>query len=416
MRSLSFVPRLRRLKPTAVIYPGSFLVIFGEGMLNLGIVFFLRERYGASPGLIGGFMAYSVLVYILGCLLLRPLFERLRPQVSLSLAVAGMLVFVLLLVLLHSLLLSFLLSGLYRLSLAFFWPPAMGWLSQGVEGSKLNRRQSHFNLSWSTGLVASYSVAGIASQRAVSLPLLLAIMVFAAYALYLGSALAAVPGLRVDPHPKPIADSAGVAGRHNISADNSTPLRFPAWAGMFASYVVSGMLASVFPLFAMDVLEAGKSLVGTLFSSRTLAQSLGFLLLGSVGFWHYRGRYLVATQAYLAILLVLMSIARTVTFFAILFPLLGLAAAMSYAGSLFHGIAGASRRAERMAIHESVLNGGYIAGALASGLLYQLYSMQVVVLLCLGCNLLAILVQNVLLARIRRAARQPATNARGTAY
>jgi MFS family permease len=390
------------LAPTAVIYPGSFLVIFGEGMLNLGMVFFLRERYGASPGLIGGFTAYGVLVYILGCLLLRPLFERLRPQTSLSVAAAGMPVSMLLLVLLPSLPLTFLFNGLFRLAQAFFWPPAMGWLSQGVEGITLNRRQSRFNISWSAGLVASYSVAGIASQRAVLLPLLLAIVVFTAFALYLGTVLAAVPGLRADPRPEPEPAS---ARRQDIRTDHSTPLRFPAWSGMFASYMVSGLVLTVFPLFAMDVLEASKSLVGTLISSRTLAQSLGFLLLGAVGFWHYKGQYLVAAQIYMAILLVLMVMARTVTFFAILFPLLGLASAMSYTGGLFHGIAGASRRAGRMAIHESVANGGQIAGSLASGLLYQRYSMRGVALFCLGCNLLAILVQSFMLARIRRPAR-----------
>jgi MFS family permease len=394
------------LDPTAVIYPGAFLVALGEGMLNLGMVFFLRERYVASPGLIGVFMGYSVLAYILGCLLLRPVFERLRPQVSLMAAVAGMPVFLLLLVLLPSLLLTFLLSGLYRLAMAFFWPPAMGWLSRGLEGEELNRRQSRFNLSWSTGLVASYALSGLASQRAARLPLLLSIMIFAAFALYLGSALAAVPGLRRDANPQSIPASGRPATPQDIQTVDGTPLRFPAWIGMFASYVVSGMVATVFPLFAQDILEASKSLIGTLISGRTLTQSLGFLLLGAVSFWHYKGRYLVGAQIYLALLLALMTLARTVTFFAVLFPLLGLASAMSYAGGLFHGIAGASRRAGRMAIHESVLNGGYITGASASGLLYQRYSMREVALFCLGCCLLTLLVQTVMLARYRRLARK----------
>jgi MFS family permease len=399
-----------RLGSTAVVYPGAFLVAFAEGMLNLGFVFFLRERQGAGPGLIGWFMGYSVLVYILGCLLLRPVFDRMRPQTSLLIALFGMPASLLLLVLLPALPLTFLFSGLYRLALSFFWPPAMGWLSQGVEGVTLNRRQSRFNLSWSTGLVTSYALAGLASQRDTGLPLVISLAVFAGYAVVLASSLAAFPSLRA---AAPVTPPTGDAAR---GPGDGTPLRYPAWVGMFASYVVSGMVATVFPLFAQDVLGASRSAVGTLVSTRTLLQSVGFLLLGAVSFWHYRGRWLVISQIYLGLLLSVMLFARSLYFFAVLFPLLGLGSALSYAGGLFHGIAGASRRAERMAIHESVLNGGYIAGALASGLLYQLYSMQVVVLLCLGCNLLAILVQNVLLARIRRAARQPATNARGTAY
>ena len=79
----------------------------------------------------------------------------------------------------------------------------------------------------------------------------------------------------------------------------------------------------------------------------------------------------------------------------------GLSAALSYAGGLFHGIAGSRRRAARMAIHESVLNGGYIVGASVTGLLYQQFSMKAVVGFCLGCSITAILVQGFLLSRMR---------------
>jgi MFS family permease len=161
------------------------------------------------------------------------------------------------------------------------------------------------------------------------------------------------------------------------------------------------MVATVFPLFAQDVLGATKGVVGTLVSSRTLLQSVGFLVLGAVSFWHFRGRWLLISQAYLAALLIAMLFARSVGFYAVVFPLLGLGSALSYAGGLFHGIAGSRSRAARMAIHESTLNGGYIVGASVSGLLYQEFSMRAVVGFCLGSSLAAILTQGVLLSRIR---------------
>ena len=43
-----------------------------------------------------------------------------------------------------------------------------------------------------------------------------------------------------------------------------------------------------------------------------------------------------------------------------------------------------------MAIHESLLNGGYITGATAGGLLYQHFSMSAVILFCLACSLAAL--------------------------
>jgi MFS family permease len=399
-------PPFSGLDSPAAVYPGAFLVAFGEGMLNLGIVFFLRER-GAGSGLIGWFMAYSVLVYMLGCLLLQQVFDRLRPQTALLASLSGMPAFLLLLVLLPALPLTFLFSGLYRLALAFFWPPAMGWLSQGVEGEALSRRQARFNLSWSTGLVSSYALAGLASQRNTGLPLVLAIAVFAGYALVLAAMLAASPTLRAASSRRGVArPPAGAFAAGSGDRGEGTPLRYPAWVGMFASYVVSGMVATVFPLFAQDVLGATRGVVGSLVSSRTLLQSAGFLVLGVVGFWHHRGRWLVASQVYLALLLCAMLFARSVAFYAVLFPLLGLASAFSYAGGLFHGIAGSSRRAARMAMHESTLNGGYIVGASASGLLYQQFSMRAVVVFCLGSSLAAILTQGLLLSSLRGRGRR----------
>jgi MFS family permease len=409
-------PPLSGLGSPAAVYPGAFLVAFGEGMLNLGIVFFLRER-GAGSGLIGWFMAYSVLVYMLGCLLLQQVFDRLRPQTALLASLFGMPAFLLLLVLLPALPLTFLFSGLYRLALAFFWPPAMGWLSQGVEGEALSRRQARFNLSWSTGLVSSYALAGLASQRDTGLPLVLAIAAFAGYALVLAAMLAASPTLRAAAPAAagssrrgvarpPAGSSGGASAAGSGDRGEGTPLRYPAWVGMFASYVVSGMVATVFPLFAQDVLGATRGVVGSLVSSRTLLQSAGFLVLGAVSFWHHRGRWLVASQVYLALLLCAMLFARSVAFYAVLFPLLGLASAFNYAGGLFHGIAGSSRRAARMAMHESTLNGGYIVGASASGLLYQQFSMRAVVVFCLGSSLAAILTQGLLLSSLRGRGRR----------
>jgi predicted MFS family arabinose efflux permease len=176
---------------------------------------------------------------------------------------------------------------------------------------------------------------------------------------------------------------------------------------MFAAYVISGMIAAVFPLFATDVLQTSKATVGTLISARTLTQSLGFLLLGAAGFWQFRRRYILLGQLYLALLLAVMTQARSLAAFAVLFPLVGLGMAYSYSSGLFHGITGSRRRAGRMAIHESLLNGGYIVGATAGGSLYQHVSMSAVVLFCLGCSVAALAVQIALLGRFRRRGLYP---------
>jgi predicted MFS family arabinose efflux permease len=148
--------------------------------------------------------------------------------------------------------------------------------------------------------------------------------------------------------------------------------------------------------------------VGTLISARTLTQSLGFALLGALNFWQFRRRFILIGQGYLAVLLVLMTQARSLGAFAVLFPLIGLAMAFSYSSGLFYGIAGSRRRAGRMAVHESLLNGGYITGATAGGYLYQHFSMIAVVLFCLVCTVAALLAQGFLLAVYHRTGIYPA--------
>lgn len=388
-----------RIEKTAILLPSALLVALGEGMVNLGLVFFLRESYRASPSLIGWIVGYSTSIYILGCLLLRPLFDTVRPHVLLGVATSGMAFSVLLVYLLPGLTLTFLFIGLYKLACSFFWPPVMGWLSQGLEGAQLNRVTSRFNLSWSLGVVISPLLAGLASERSAGLPLLGAALVFLASFLLLLSAILVLPQMRgYTRQDKPSLQEAQAPGR-------STALRFPAWVGFFTGYMVSGVIATVFPLFARDVLSTSKSLIGVLLSSRTFFQSLGFLLLGALSFWHFKARYLLLGQLYLVLLLVGMTQARTLPAFGVLLPLLGTSTAFSYATSLFHGIAGSRRRASRMAIHESLLNGGYIAGASAGGILYQEFSMSVVLFFCLASALAALLAQGGLLLRLRRLGR-----------
>ena len=158
------------LAATSVIYPAAFLVTLGEGTLNLGLIFLMRDSYGATPSLVGWLMSFGTLVYVVGCLFVRPRFSMLRPRYLMLLATGGMVVSVGLLYVLRSVAYAFLFFGLTRLAASFFWPPAMGWLSQDREGKALNRVFSRFNLSWSFGLLISPTLSGLLSERSPTLP------------------------------------------------------------------------------------------------------------------------------------------------------------------------------------------------------------------------------------------------------
>jgi predicted MFS family arabinose efflux permease len=152
--------------------------------------------------------------------------------------------------------------------------------------------------------------------------------------------------------------------------------------------------------------------VGNVLSLRMLARSAGFIALGGLSFWHHRGRYQLVASGFLLSALLVMSRLHALAPLAVLIPLFALGNAFTYTGSLFHGVAGSAHRAARMAIHESLLAGGYIVGATVGGLIYQHASFQAALLFCALCLLIALAAQAVLLARIRRGARGRAAGLR----
>lgn len=389
---------LSGLSKTAVIYPSAFLVAVGEGMLSLGLIYFMREVYGATPGLIGLLAGSGALVYVLSCLFLRPLFDSILPRFLMIGATAGMALSLALMYLFRSIPLTFVFLGLNKLFISFFWPPAMGWLSQNIEGKALNKTMSRFNLCWSLGLVVSQNLAGLLSEQSPLLPILGTVLVWGCCLLLITGAALALPGIRKDTHRE----------KQNSSEvqkpDQSTPLRFTAWIGLFTSFIVVGVIVTIFPQFAQDNLNISKSLVGNILSVRMFSRAVGFFFLGRLSFWHFKGKYQIVSLVIFAVLLRVMTQAQSVLLFIVLFTLLSLISASIFAGSLFHGIAGSTRRAGRMAIHESLLAGGYIVGSTAGGLLYQCFSFSVTLFFCIGCTLTALLAQIILLIRFRRAA------------
>jgi len=246
------------LGKTAVIYPAAFLVAVGEGMLSLGLIYFMREIYGATPGLIGLLAGSGTLVYVLSCLFLRPLFDSIRPRFLMTGATAGMALSLVLLYLFRSIPLTFIFLGLNKLSISFFWPPAMGWLSQNIEGKALNKTMSRFNLCWSLGLVASQNLAGLLGERSPLLPIMGTVLIYCCCLLLITGAALALPGIRKDNHREKQNNS------EVQKPDQSTYLRFTAWIGLFTSFIVVGVIVTIFPLFAQDNLNISKSLVGTL--------------------------------------------------------------------------------------------------------------------------------------------------------
>jgi DHA1 family multidrug resistance protein-like MFS transporter/DHA1 family quinolone resistance protein-like MFS transporter len=350
-----------------VVFPATVMVAMGIGTLSLGIVFFASEVHGASPAQVGFLAATWSLHYILGCLLLRRLGERLPPQHSMVLAAALMAGSVLLVLWLERLSHVFLCYAAYGLGTALFWPPLMGWLSTGSEGERLNRTMGRFNLCWSSGSIAGPVLAGVLAREDARLPVAAGGLLYLAAGLY--SAWAA-RGL-----PAPQRGSALPRGKGPSQAvetvDRSTRLRYPAWAGLFAAYLALGVTITVFPLAAQAHLGVGKPTVGGLLLVRALFTTLALGLLGRTTAWHFRAGQMGVGLLVFAVAMAALPLAGGPIAAGLVLGLVGALVAQCYANSLFHGVTGSPQRARRMATHEILLSAGLVAGGACGGVVYQ---------------------------------------------
>jgi len=367
----------------------------GLGMLILGMVFYMREVFLLSPGQVGWIAATWQGCYVLGCLTMRPVFERLLPRYSMIFSCAGMATAVTAILLSRSVAAAFVFYGLFGFCLSFFWPPLMSWLSLGIEGKQLGRAMSRLTFIGNMGIIVSPLVAGALSELSPRYPLYGAIAVFLIDCLLLIGAALALPRIRSD-------KQRGFNRRESSGQpDNSTPLRFPAWIGVFVTYTVMGVIITVFPMYARDDLGLSKSTIGALLLCRALCTAAGYLLLGRTTFWHFRPAPMTAGLALLAVLVFGISRAASIPLLVLSLALIGPLVSLGFSYSFFHGASGAPRRATRMAIHEALLASGLIAGSAVGGQIYQHYTMNAVSVFCAALIGVAIALQVVLVRRGR---------------
>ena len=372
---------------TAVIFPSAFLIAVGEGLIGLGMVFYMRDIFNASAIQIGLLAALWSLCFMSGCIFLRPLFDRVLPRYTMMTGTFCMCVFSLSIHYVGSIVWIYVLYGFYGFSTSLFWPPVMGWLSRKVEGVALGKTISKFNFSWSAGLIISPFLAGWLSERATKLPLYSGSSLFLLTSFMITGAILVLPGIRRD------RETELSVGTQNREKRKDTPLRYPAWVGLYTSYVVMAVILVIFPVYARDDLSMSKSIIGLLLLSRALFMTIGFVLLGRTAFWHFKSSPMLLGQVCLAISLIFMIYVRSPLLLGPVLAFIGLLAALSYSNSLFHGVSGSTNRAKRMAIHESLLSAGFISGPSIGGILYQRYSMSTVYWFCLSLVLVGVIIQ-----------------------
>jgi len=385
------------LGKTGLTSVASFLVAVAFGQVALGLVFYVREVFGATAGQIGALAATWAICYAVGCLFIRPAFSRFLPRYLIIGATFCAFVFTLTMRFAPSLAWIFILQGLNGFCLSLFWPPLMGWLSSDLEVKALSKAVSRFNLSWCLGNIISPFIAGWLSQIAVHLPLYAGSGIYIVAAVFVAGAAFALPSTPAE------GNTRNNAGR--ADAGRSTLLRYPAWVGLFAAYFAIGVVLNIFPLMGRYVLGFSKRTVGTVLLVRGLFNAATFMFLGRTAFWHFRSLPMLLGQLLGVAAFVGLIFTTSPYAIAALLGLFGFSIALSYSESIFHGASGSGSRAARMAIHESILAAGMVAGPAIGGRIYQAYPDTRVYWLCAAILLTSAVVQAALCLWARKRER-----------
>lgn len=359
----------------ALLIPTAFVGCLAMGIINLAMLFIVKERFHAGPQAVGVFTALSSVAYFLGCIVLKRFSDRIGPRAAMSIMTLGTAGLFSLFIVVPSMALAFGVYFLYGLLTALFWPPMMTWLSAGLEGQELSKATNTFSLSWSSGGAIAPYVAGLLCELGLDIPIYVGIAIFALAGLVMASSGSLVPS----PARTAGAEAAGPgSGGSTQVADHSTPLRFPAWIGAFMIYAVLAVFSNIFPLFAKDELALSESRIGLLLLVRASFAAVGFWALGRFGFWHFRKRYIALGVLLLLLLDLAFVFVHAPAGFAVGLAALGLVQALCYNSSIFYGASGAVDRARRMTIHEALLTAGQILGSIGGGMAYQAYSWRTV--------------------------------------
>jgi len=360
------------IKNTWILYLGAFLANFGIGLINFTLIFFVNTKFNAGSAIIGWMSALWAFGYLVGCLFLNSLRNRLKPRRSIILAATIMGLSILSIPILNSLPLLIFIYMIFGLATSLYWPPLMGWLSKGREGKKLGNTLAIFNLSWSSGLALSPYVAGLIIRRDISLPIYISAILYALIVTFFILVTIFVKEFKQQKEEKVIKDT----------CDRSSSLRVASWIGNFSAYLFLGTLLFVFPLYAKNEWKMSEDKIGLILLLRAFVSVIGFQISGYSKWWHHKKYQLYITQFILFGICLLLVFIQIPSVMVIAMAVFGLLFSHLYSNSIFHGVSGSIHREKRMAIHEAFLTVGIVVGSAGGGIIYQNSSIQITFLFC----------------------------------
>lgn len=329
---------------------------------SLAVIYHLKEHFHLDAAAIGLLSQTSTLSYLIGCLALAPLTERLKPYQAVSCSLFGQGLALLVFLTVPNLAMACASLAVYGLCQSMLWPANEGWLTRGRDAKDLANLTTAYNFTWSFGLGLATLFSGMLAERSAALSITVSAMAMTAIGFWTLFSSLLTPLMRQTP-------SEHVASK--TLTDHSTPLRYNCWLGIILAYLGCNMFLTIFPIYAEDRLGISRGTTGALLLARGFTSCLTFLLLARHTGWRLNKRFVALTQIGLFALFLIGTPLRSLWQYALYFVAYGIFFAFAYQLSIFHSAYGATRPSRRMAIHETVLTAGQVVGAALGGWIYE---------------------------------------------
>jgi MFS family permease len=313
------------------------------------------EEFGASSTQLALLQTSSTAVYVLSCLYMGRLSDRVSRSVLARLGCLGAFGACALTARMESLTGLFLVVPILGFAGSIYWPNVQGAIGAETDLAHMERAIGLFNVTWSLGKAAGFAMAGWLDG-------------FGGHSATLWFAAAtAVPILLFYPRD----GGARPARRLEEARPDRAAFLLMGYVANFIAFGVGTCFQNQFYKY----LE--RSGLGTIWKRETFfglflgvifgAQTLMFFTLQRTRGWTYRRGLLFASQALSGAASIGITLIRTDLGILALAPLVGLGLGFSYASSIYYSLHGPSEHGKFAGLHEAVLGAGTFLVPLAGG-------------------------------------------------
>ena len=247
-----------------------------------------------------------------------------------------------------------LITSILGIGVAAYWPPIIGWFSEGLSGPTLAMQMSRFSIAWNIGMFTGYGFSGVLFQRGPQ------------FAFYLAAGCMVMITLLLFLPTRAAAASQPMHGADIACVPKGRGFRKTAWLSNFSMlFAMSGTLA-LFPQLATH-LGLSPKLHGTLLVFHRAASFLVTLVWPYVRFWQTRLWPLWIAQTLCTLGVMGVALGDTPLQFGIALAVCGGMLGFNYQTSLFFTLEEMSEKGKGSGIHEAMLGAGAFVGPLLAG-------------------------------------------------